>query len=285
MIYLNDIEITPTIFPDNTSQVWKIDETPFAHGNNDFTILWVFENEAELIHIAQLSDLIWAKCDESDPTIKLHMPYLPYGRQDKEISNTSTFALLTFALIINQMNFHEVSSIDAHSDVAEEFINNFKNIEPTHYINHASRCLIADTGNLISFAYPDKGASERYNFVVDIIGHKVRDQETGYIKEYRIEGDPKGKDILIVDDLVDGGMTFILMAKELYKQGANSVHLYASHGIFSKGLKVLKDAGIKRIFTKEGEQYAKVDNINIINYLTNGVMHTFNSKSLEIKEK
>ena len=48
-------------------------------------------------------------------------------------------------------------------------------------------------------------------------------------------------------------MTFKLMAEQLYKQGAAEVHLYVTHGIFSKGLSVLRSSGIKRIFTKDGE--------------------------------
>jgi len=36
-------------------------------------------------------------------------------------------------------------------------------------------------------------------------------------------------------------------------QGAKDVALYVSHGIFSKGLEPLREGGIKRIFTKDGE--------------------------------
>ena len=65
--------------------------------------------------------------------------------------------------------------------------------------------------------------------------------------------DIKDQTILIVDDLCDGGMTFIKSAERLYELEAKEVHLYVSHGIFSKGLKPLTDSGIKRIFTKDGE--------------------------------
>ena len=59
----------------------------------------------------------------------------------------------------------------------------------------------------------------------------------------------------MVDDLCDGGATFILLAKELLSKGAKEVHLFVSHGIFSRGLGVLFDAGIKRVFVKDGEMH------------------------------
>jgi len=191
------------------------------------------------------------------------MPFLPYGRQDKRISNDTTFALKTFADVINGMRFDSVRTLDVHSDIAEKLFDSFSNTHPTNEISRARREIarlkqgeIEQYNSLVN-AFPDAGAKKRYSRSAnDIIGHKVRDQATGYITEYKIEGEPEGKDILIVDDICDGGMTFKLMAKELYKQGAKSVHLYVTHGIFSKGVKTLKDDGIRRIFTREGEIFA-----------------------------
>ena len=45
---------------------------------------------------------------------------------------------------------------------------------------------------------------------------------------------------MIVDDICDGGQTFIELAKALEKQGAHQIFLYVTHGIFSKGLDTLK---------------------------------------------
>jgi ribose-phosphate pyrophosphokinase len=56
---------------------------------------------------------------------------------------------------------------------------------------------------------------------------------------------------MICDDIADGGKTFIELAKSL-NGIVKDINLYVSHGIFSKGLKVLHDAGISKIFTKEG---------------------------------
>lgn len=63
----------------------------------------------------------------------------------------------------------------------------------------------------------------------------------------------KKQTICIVDDICDGGRTFIEAAKLLQRLEPKEIHLYVSHGIFSKGLKVLTEAGISKIFTHKGE--------------------------------
>jgi len=81
---------------------------------------------------------------------------------------------------------------------------------------------------------------------------KVRDVKTGEILYTSVnyqEGGLKGKNVLIVDDICDGGRTFIELARVLENYNeANSVDLYVTHGIFSKGLGVF-DGLIDKIYT------------------------------------
>lgn len=251
MISINGVGITPTIFPDGTSQIWKLSEGGLQelYKEGIITIKWDFESEAEFIHLAQLKTLLDTYC----PVINLDMPYLPYARQDKRIDNNSTFALHTFAKLLNSLNFNEVHVIDAHNNLRANMIDRLEDHSPKKYITDAIKLSGADT-----LLYPDAGAKTRYfaySFIVDgsVYADKVRDQLTGLIKGITITGKVKGKKLLIVDDLADGSMTFILLAKEALKQGAAAVHLYVTHGIFSKGTDVVFDAGISRIFTHKGE--------------------------------
>lgn len=259
MIKCNGIEIKPTIFPDRTSQVWQ---TGLDFTENSFTIDWVFENEAELFQLVQLVYLIRnvpLPLHLGEPKLVLNIPYLPYGRQDKEVTDSTTFALFPFGEIINSLNFQEVRTIDAHSE-ASKYINNLRDEFPKDNIHVAMELKEnSRTFNVDAMCYPDKGAEKRYRHSLDyrtlelIVGDKTRDQQTGYITDYKLDGDPKGKKVLIVDDICDGGMTFILLTKELIAKGAKEVNLYVTHGIFSKGIEVLKEAGINRVFTRKGE--------------------------------
>lgn len=244
MILLNGTEIKPTIFPDNTSQVWKIDEKLITRFT---TITWIFESESEFIHLAQLTMLVRSY----DVAYDLDLPYLPYGRQDKDVNNESTFALHTFAALINSLGFGGVRIRDAHSEVALKLIK----YSSSYFINAFVANLVGDYDTI---CFPDKGACDRYSKLYTkhniVTGSKVRDQSTGYIKEFTFDGNVKDRQILIIDDICDGGMTFRILAKDLLENGAEQVDLYVSHGIFSKGLDVLYNDGITNVFTPEGKQ-------------------------------
>jgi len=248
MLKLNRTKVNVTIFPDRTSQVWQLDpDIPFKDGWNA-ELEWDFESEDEFMHLAQLVSLLKQR---NAHKITLNMKYLPYGRQDKEISNDATFALHTFAKLLNSLDLDEVTCLDPHSNVAEKLIAGFRPYYPKLKLLHGFYVTESDI-----FCYPDAGAKSKYSEIFEnpyIYGNKVRDQETGWITSFELVGDPKDKKVYIVDDICDGGMTFKILTKSLLEQGAKEVNLFVTHGLFSKGLKTLTDAGINRIFTSKGE--------------------------------
>lgn len=256
MISLNGTPVFPTVFPDKTSQVWKIDDI----GCNVNEIFWEFSSESELIQLAQLKDLLDA-CEGEHCTLKIK--YLPYGRQDKPVTNSTTFGLHTFAQILNGMLFDKVIIVDPHSLVALDLIHNSSATYPIYALHKSLQTTASDM-----ICYPDKGALTKYTKVYDdflqpyIYGEKVRDQLTGNITSYQVIGDPKGKKVMIIDDICDGGATFKLLAKDLLAAGATEVNLFVTHGIFSRGLATLFETGIKRIFTQDGEASEDDNKIN-----------------------
>lgn len=257
MIYLNGAPLNVTIFPDNTSQVWKLDPILLKE-TNYFHITWEFEHEGEFMRVAQLKQLLEAY-GHSHSTLRIK--YLPYGRQDKDVGNDATFALHTFAKLLNAVGFYEVIIHDPHSKIALDLIKNSRAVYPTADIMKA----MAATNTTI-VCYPDKGAvskySKEYKEIIGsafIHGEKVRDQTTGKILSYEVIGNPLYENVLIVDDICDGGATFEILAKKLLEMGAKEVNLFVTHGIFSKGVITLNQAGIKRVFTQDGEAFEDWD--------------------------
>jgi ribose-phosphate pyrophosphokinase len=242
------------MFPDNTSQVWKLPVNILPPKTNKLIaryadIKWDYSDEGEFLQLAQLKDLL----DEHGILVELTLTYLPYGRQDKEIDNFSTFALRTFAKLLNSLNFHNIHINDPHSQIALDLIKNSYAIYP---IQEVENVIIQTKSDMI--CYPDNGASEKYREVYNrklprLHGEKIRDQLTGNIISYKLLGDPSNKNVLIVDDICDGGATFKILAKDLLAAGAKSVVLFVTHGIFSKGTRTLFESGIQRVFTKDGE--------------------------------
>lgn len=257
MIYLNGAPIEVTRFPDGTSQVWRLpDNTVKLTGGQLFdAVAWEFSGENEFLHLAQLKTLLDNRCHH----VTLKLKYLPYGRQDKKVSNCTTFALHTFAKLLNSLNFYSVQCTDPHSEEAGKLINNFSALYPVTLVGNLRFQLKPDL-----VCYPDTGAYTKYQYIYNapfIHGEKVRDQTTGLITSYKLVGSAAGKRVLIVDDICDGGATFKLLAQDLYASGAEEVNLFVTHGIFSKGLKILHDAGIKRVFTQDGEAYTSSDQV------------------------
>jgi len=236
-----------SIFPDKTSQVWHLNSDLF---NAHYQITFHWEgNEAEIFHLCQLVDLIRYNAD--DAYIHVTIPYLPFARQDKPVSQNCTFALTTFANLLNSKKLDIVSSFDVHSNMAGKLIRNFHNTTPEmfHYTTH-----VKYKPDVVF--YPDAGAAKRYskaNNEIILYGEKVRNQQTGTIEGYRVCNsglfDLQDKRVLILDDLCDGGATFITAAKALKELGVKNIALCVSHGLFSKGLEEMKAAGIIEFFT------------------------------------
>ena len=72
---------------------------------------------------------------------------------------------------------------------------------------------------------------------------KVRNPDNGEILRTEVPEDVsyRGKNLLIVDDICDGGRTFIELAKVLRDYEPSRIDLYVTHGIFSKGFEIFED--------------------------------------------
>lgn len=252
MIYINGSPLNVTLFPDNTSQVWQVSQLNIPD-TNWVHIVWDFSHEGEFMQLAQLKHLL----DLGPIRSTLRIKYLPYGRQDKHTANNATFALRPFANLLNSLNFEEIIIHDPHSQTALDLIHNSKAQYPTKELQKSMEAIGFDKSWII--CYPDKGATDKYWKVYPYVymhGEKTREQQTGKITKYELRHsslESFRKNVLIVDDICDGGATFILLTKALREAGANEVNLFVTHGLFTKGLKPLLDSGIKRIFTQDGE--------------------------------
>lgn len=174
----------------------------------------------------------------------LIMPYVPYARQDRKCFNGESFTLKVFANILNSANFENVHVFDAHSDVAPALIDNCNNHDNKQFV----REILCDFENKPILISPDAGSNKKANkLAIDLQMElvkcdKVRDTKTGALSGFEVfTSDLKGKDCLIVDDICDGGGTFLGLAKELKNKGAGNIYLFVTHGIFSKGTEIFKE--------------------------------------------
>lgn len=249
MITINSHKLIPTIFPDNTSQVWQL---PDSIKNADYLdVIWHFEEEREIIDLLSLRSLKNSHhFNKREPwsTMNLHIPYLPYARQDKDIENNNTFNLHIFAKLINLLKCELITSIDVHNlDLTKKLIQNFGSVNVNHIHFKLIEKLKPD-----HIIYPDSGAALRYriNHLSQLCFYKTRNPLNGTITDHYLSFEDqkfiKDKDtILILDDICDGGATFISMTRKLKTYAKDlKIYLFVTHGLFSRGREVLENEGI-----------------------------------------
>lgn len=189
----------------------------------------------------------------------LVIPYLPYARQDRICDEGEAFSLKVFCTLINSCNFKSVTVLDAHSDVGPALLDRCINISNTDYVLRAYHHINDIDSSDVILISPDAGANKKVNKLFVSTGvfsslvkcDKVRDMKTGNLTGFEVfTDDLKGNSCLIVDDICDGGGTFIGIAEELKKKNAGNLYLFVTHGIFSKGLKDL-DKVFKVVFSTD----------------------------------
>lgn len=172
--------------------------------------------------------------------IALVMPYIPYARQDRVCVPGEALSIRVLANLINAQEYSEVEVWDPHSDVAVALLNN---CYPVHCLSFVARIPL-DMEN-ITLVAPDAGAAKKVMTISQKLGAhflqatKIRNVTTGEITGTSINHGVlhANNHYLIVDDICDGGRTFIELAKEI-KLSSAKVDLYVTHGIFSKGFAV-----------------------------------------------
>jgi ribose-phosphate pyrophosphokinase len=203
----------------------------------------------------------------------LIIPYFPSARQDRVMVKGEPLSVKVYADILNNLKFKKVIVFDAHSEVTPAVLNNAEAITNHKFVEK----VIQEIGDDVLLISPDGGALKKIYKVSEYLGgievvecSKSRDVKTGKLTGFKVYADDlQGKDCLIVDDICDGGGTFIGLAEELKKKNAGKLYLSVSHGIFSKGFEDLKC--FERIFTTDSFKNIESDCLTQIK-LGNGLL-------------
>jgi ribose-phosphate pyrophosphokinase len=194
------------------------------------------------------------------------MPYFGYARQDKKGKPRVPIGAKLVANLLSAAGVDRIMTMDLHADQIQGFFE-----VPVDHL-YASELFIEDITNLnlpnLIIASPDMGGSKRANAYAKILNlgvvicYKERKQ-ANVIGEMKILGDVKGKDVIIIDDMVDTGGTLTKAADLMMESGATSVRAYCTHGILS------------------GTAYERLDNSSIAELvITNTIPKTHNSSKV-----
>ncbi|MGN7186997.1 ribose-phosphate pyrophosphokinase [Microbacterium enclense] len=213
-----------------------------ADGNDLFTVaMWADA-------CRRRADARRSEAPDSKPNrMVLLLPYLPGARADH--AEFVPFGAGVYADFVNSLGVDQVICFDPHSPVMPGLLNEATVIDSTrlfrrHIVGRADQD--SRPQRYSGIIAPDKGATERARKVADAChlpmyqALKHRNPETGRLSEFTCEPLPDTGRFLVVDDICDGGGTFMGLAQAtgLPKE---RLGLYVSHGVFSGNAEQLVD--------------------------------------------
>lgn len=189
--------------------------------------------------------------------ISLYVPYFLGSRSDRKfVEGGVNYLKEVICPIINSLSFESVTVIDPHSDVLEACLNNFIKIPNFDLVKYALTQIDNKDGaqHRVCLVSPDAGAykkifdvAQKFNITNIATGTKVRDLKTGQILHTEVPNLPISLNeeelkYVIVDDICDGGRTFVELAKVIKRQRPYAdIYLVITHGIFSAGFSELSE--------------------------------------------
>jgi ribose-phosphate pyrophosphokinase len=168
--------------------------------------------------------------------VVLVIPYLPHSRQERRDSQRTSISSRMVADIIQLMGADRIITLDLHTNAIEGF---YKiPLDPLSsmrlFVDHINAL---DLDNLC-LCSPDFGGIKRIKQYKKFVHadmaviHKER-LKANQVAHMEVIGDVHGKNIIIIDDMVDTAGTLCAAANVLIGQGAKSVRAYCTHGLLS----------------------------------------------------
>ncbi len=186
------------------------------------------------------------------------VPYFGYARQDRKDKPRVSIGAKLVADLLSTAGIDRLITMDLHADQIQGFFN-----VPVDHLFASTLFVpfIEKMGlNDVVIASPDVGGTKRANTYAKmldsgiVICHKTRSRPNE-IGNMTVIGDVKGKDVVIVDDIIDTAGTITKAANLMKKEGARTIRAFAAHG-------VLSGPAIERIEKSELEEVYFTDSIS-----------------------
>jgi len=164
------------------------------------------------------------------------IPYFGYARQDRKDKPRVSIAAKLIANLLSAAGVSRLITIDLHADQIQGFFD-----VPVDHL-YASSIFVPyirqlNLPNLV-MASPDTGGTRRANAYAKILHTEMvtcYKQRIGpnVIGDMVLLGDVKGKDVVLMDDIIDTGGTISRAAQLMVDNGAASVRAFATHAVLS----------------------------------------------------
>ncbi len=219
------------------------------------------------------------------------IPYFGFARQDRKDKPRVAIAAKVVANMLEASGVNRIMTMDFHSDQIQGFFD----IPVDHikgeaiFIPHLEKIL--DMNN-VTFASPDVGGVKRARiyskyFKTDLVicdKHRVKANE---VASMTVIGDVMGKDVVLVDDLVDTAGTLCKAAEVLLEKGAKSVRAICTHGVLSgKAYENIANSKLEKLIItdtiplKKDRPHDKIEVLSSAKLFSRAIRNTYEHRSI-----
>ena len=219
------------------------------------------------------------------------IPYFGWARQDRKDKPRVSIGAKLMADLLSTAGVTRVITMDLHADQIQGFFN-----VPVDHL-YASMVFIdylrqtSDLSRTV-IATPDVGGAKRANSYAKFLGvpmvicHKSR-AKANEVAEMTIIGDVEGKDVILVDDIVDTAGTICKAADLMMANGARSVRAAASHAVLSDpATERINASALKEIIFTDSiplrKQSDKIHIVSVANIFSEAINRVINHESISI---
>ena len=242
------VEAKTRVFPDGESKI------TFGHIPKNSIVLVVQSTYPPVdTNLLQALSII-SQVRKVSSKIYAIIPYMGYARQDKQFLSGEVVTMSIVAKMIQAAGAKKIVVVDIHSKTA---LNHFKipkeNVSAIPELAKYFKKMKLKNALVVS---PDMGGSLRAKKFASLLNidfialKKSRNRNTGKVLIQSSKVDVRGKDLILVDDIISTGGSIIKAAQFLKRHKCKRVFVACTHGLFVEGAeKKIKKAGVSRIIS------------------------------------
>ena len=255
-VHLGELEVTP--FSDGEFQPQYAES---VRGASVYILQSTIPPADNLMELLLAIDA--AKRASADEVVAV-MPYFGWARQDRKDRPRVAIGAKLVANLLRAAGADRVMTCDLHAGQIQGFFD-----IPVDHV-YASKVFIPYIRDRkfkdLAIAAPDMGGAKRANVYARelmcpvVICHKTRER-ANVVSSITAIGEIEGKDIIIVDDMIDTAGTLCKAAEVLMSRGANSVRACATHGLLSGGaVERIHDSALQEVFITDTVPHPELAN-------------------------
>ena len=273
-------------------QITKFSDGEFAvsyeesiRGRDIFLVQSTFPNSDNLMELLLMID---AAKRASARTINAVIPYFGWARQDRKDKPRVSIGAKLVADLLSAAGVNRVITMDLHADQIQGFFN-----VPVDHL-YASNVILPYLQTLhledLVIASPDVGGSKRANTYAKYLGcplvlcNKTR-ARANVVASMQIIGEVEGKNVVIIDDMVDTAGTITKAADLMKAVGAKTVRACASHCVMSgPASERVQNSALEEIVFTDSIPYtqrcAKVKQLSVADLFAETIRRVINNESI-----